>query len=150
MQYLLTRGLADEGKGGGARATNMIYTNMLFALGLDRVVFGVVPGWWSLCGSGLILGSAVFVAVGKQGDGDGDGDEERVVGVEVSEEGEEMGILMMSGVRGRVEEREETDERVQAEEMRLLGGEEALGEEGEAGAGLHRVNEAENRGVELS
>jgi drug/metabolite transporter (DMT)-like permease len=64
MQYLLTRGLG--GKAGGARATNMIYTNMLFALMLDKVVFGQSPGWWSLAGSGLILGSAVFVALQKQ------------------------------------------------------------------------------------
>lgn len=65
MQYLLTRGLAVGGRGNGARATNMIYTNMLFALALDKVVFGQSPGWWSLGGSGLILGSAVFVAVKK-------------------------------------------------------------------------------------
>jgi drug/metabolite transporter (DMT)-like permease len=65
MQYLLTKGLAVGGRGNGARATNMIYTNMLFALALDKVVFGQSPGWWSLGGSGLILGSAVFVAVKK-------------------------------------------------------------------------------------
>ena len=44
----------------------MIYTNMLFALALDKFVFGQSPGWWSLAGSGLILGSAVFVAIQKQ------------------------------------------------------------------------------------
>jgi drug/metabolite transporter (DMT)-like permease len=66
MQYLLTKGLAAGGRGNGARATNMIYTNMLFALALDKVVFGQSPGWWSLGGSGLILGSAIFVAVKKQ------------------------------------------------------------------------------------
>lgn len=65
MQYLLTKGLAAGGRGNGARATNMIYTNMLFALGLDKAVFGQSPGWWSLGGSGLILGSAIFVAVRK-------------------------------------------------------------------------------------
>jgi hypothetical protein len=43
----------------------MIYTNMLFALALDKIIFGVSPGWWSLGGSGLILGSAVFVALNK-------------------------------------------------------------------------------------
>jgi drug/metabolite transporter (DMT)-like permease len=66
MQYLLTKGLAVGGRGNGARATNMIYTNMLFALALDKFVFGQSPGWWSLAGSGLILGSAVFVAIQKQ------------------------------------------------------------------------------------
>lgn len=58
----------------------MIYTNMLFALGLDKLVFGQSPGWWSLAGSGLILGSAVWVAVQKGREesrvGGGRGDEE--------------------------------------------------------------------------
>jgi hypothetical protein len=44
----------------------MIYTNMLFALALDKMVFGQSPGWWSIAGSGLILGSAIFIAVQKQ------------------------------------------------------------------------------------
>ncbi|KAH8596421.1 hypothetical protein B0O99DRAFT_498117, partial [Bisporella sp. PMI_857] len=64
-QFTLTTGLAAGGRRNGARATNMIYTQMLFALGLDKVVFGQSPGWWSLGGSGLILGSAIFVAVKK-------------------------------------------------------------------------------------
>lgn len=49
---------------------NLIYTNMLFAMGLDRVVFGVVPGVWSLIGGGIVLGCAVWVSVqGKEGGG---------------------------------------------------------------------------------
>ncbi|PBP19506.1 integral membrane protein DUF6 [Diplocarpon rosae] len=62
MQYLLTRGLAAGGRSNGARATNMIYTNMIFALLLDKLVFGQSPGLWSVAGSALILGSALFVA----------------------------------------------------------------------------------------
>ncbi|CZT45135.1 uncharacterized protein RSE6_05418 [Rhynchosporium secalis] len=73
MQYLLTKGLASGGRGNGARATNMIYTNMLFALALDKLVFNQSPGWWSLAGSGLILGSAVFVAM-KKGAGQSEAD----------------------------------------------------------------------------
>ncbi|KAK6584070.1 hypothetical protein PZA11_003800 [Diplocarpon coronariae] len=65
MQYLLTRGLAAGGRGNGARATNMIYTNMIFALLLDKLVFGQSPGLWSVAGSALILGSALFVATRK-------------------------------------------------------------------------------------
>ncbi|KAK2625119.1 hypothetical protein QTJ16_005488 [Diplocarpon rosae] len=65
MQYLLTRGLAAGGRSNGARATNMIYTNMIFALLLDKLVFGQSPGLWSVAGSALILGSAVFVATRK-------------------------------------------------------------------------------------
>ena len=66
MQILLTMGLAAGGRSNGARATNMIYTQMLFALSLDKLVFGQSPGWWSLAGSGLILGSAMYVALQNQ------------------------------------------------------------------------------------
>jgi drug/metabolite transporter (DMT)-like permease len=62
MQFLMTAGLAHEKSN---RATNMVYTSMLFALLWDRWVFGTVPGMWSLLGSGLILGSAIYVAVQK-------------------------------------------------------------------------------------
>lgn len=118
MQFLLTKGLAVNGRGGGAKATHFIYTNMLFALALDKVVFGVSPGAWSLAGSGLILGSAVFVAVRK-----GKGEVPRI---EESEEGEarhgavgehgteeeEMGILRGRDVeRSGVEEDDEVDNR---------------------------------------
>ncbi|KAF8855087.1 hypothetical protein BDZ45DRAFT_596098 [Acephala macrosclerotiorum] len=118
MQFLLTKGLAHNGRGGGARATNMIYTNMLFALALDRWVFGVSPGWWSLGGSGLILGSAMYVAM-KKGEGEGEdgrGRDEEMVGRGVSGGGEEEEMGVLSGGR---EEREEAQE---GEEVGLLGG----------------------------
>lgn len=57
MQALLTSGLAHEKSN---RATDMIYTNMLWALLMDKLVFGMVPGWSSVFGSVLILGSAIF------------------------------------------------------------------------------------------
>lgn len=62
MQFLLTAGMAHEKSN---RATNMVYTNMLWALLFDRWVFGTSPSWWSIFGSSLILGSAVYVAVQK-------------------------------------------------------------------------------------
>lgn len=49
-------------KGSGAKATSMLYTQMLFALISDRVVFGITPGIWSWVGSGLILFGAIWVA----------------------------------------------------------------------------------------
>jgi hypothetical protein len=72
----------------------MIYTNMLFALALDKIVFGQSPGWWSIAGSGLILGSAVFIAVQKQqSEQVGRADEERgAIGEDGAVE-EEMGML---------------------------------------------------------
>ncbi|TVY45009.1 putative membrane protein [Lachnellula occidentalis] len=95
MQFLLTSGLAAGGRGNGARATNMIYTNMLFALALDKLVFGQSPGWWSLGGSGLILGSAVVVAVQKQqGEKIGAGGRDEEVGMRMlrgRERGNEVG-----------------------------------------------------------
>lgn len=43
----------------------MIYTQMLFALTFDKIVFDTTPGLLSIAGSSLILGSALFVAVYK-------------------------------------------------------------------------------------
>ena len=90
MQFLLTAGLAydsssangqphdqlddeatgrhrpkneDTDSGGGARATSMVYSQMLFALFFDKAIWGVTPTWSSWAGSGLILASAVWVAM---------------------------------------------------------------------------------------
>jgi drug/metabolite transporter (DMT)-like permease len=93
-QLLLTKGLAVGGKVNSARATNMTYTHMLFALALDKLIFGQSPGWWSLAGSGLILGSAIFVAVQRQ-EGDGAADEAAHAGAA----DEEIGMLSMRGRR---------------------------------------------------
>ena len=60
MQFLLTAGLAHERS---SRATNMVYTQMLFALAFDKLVFDTRPGVLSIIGSALILGSALYVAV---------------------------------------------------------------------------------------
>ena len=49
-------------KGSGNRATSMVYTQMLFALAGDKLVFGVTPGTMSWIGSGLILAGAIWVA----------------------------------------------------------------------------------------
>lgn len=46
-----------------SRATNMTYTSMLYALLFDRFVFGQTPGLWSIIGSTLILGSAIYMAM---------------------------------------------------------------------------------------
>ncbi|KAL6715028.1 hypothetical protein ACLMJK_007289 [Lecanora helva] len=60
MQFLLTAGLQYEKS---SRATNMVYTQMLFALAFDKLVWDTTPGVMSILGSGLILGSALYVAV---------------------------------------------------------------------------------------
>lgn len=43
----------------------MVYTHMIFALVFDRVFWGSIPPLASLLGGGMILGSAVWVAVVK-------------------------------------------------------------------------------------
>lgn len=92
MQFLLTAGLQHEKS---SRATNMVYTQMLFALAFDKVVFHTTPGALSIAGSSLILGSALYVALynnkkKKEGQGreDGRGDEE-VAFVEGDDDGDD-------------------------------------------------------------
>ena len=63
MQYLLTAGLAHEKS---SRATNMLYTQILFALTFDKLVFDTTPSIWSIIGSSLVLGSAMYIAVHKE------------------------------------------------------------------------------------
>jgi len=62
MQFLLSAGLQHDKS---SRATNMVYTQMLFALLFDKLIFGTTPSMLSLLGSGLILSSAIFIAVRK-------------------------------------------------------------------------------------
>ncbi|KAI1410637.1 hypothetical protein F5Y13DRAFT_167602 [Hypoxylon sp. FL1857] len=62
LQFLLTEGLQREKAG---RATNLIYTQMVFALILERVVWGTTPPAESLFGSALIIGSAIWVSLQK-------------------------------------------------------------------------------------
>ena len=59
QQFLLAAGLAYEKS---SRATNITYTQMLFALGFDKIIFGHTPDLMSIAGSSLILGSAIVVA----------------------------------------------------------------------------------------
>ena len=51
----------------------MVYTQMLFALFYDKVVWGTTLDGVAWIGSGLILGCAVYVAVMQEGKGGGGG-----------------------------------------------------------------------------
>lgn len=90
LQFLLTAGLAyvpparssaasaenadEEGEAqdkprptsSGSRATSMLYTQMLFALVYDRVIWGTTLSAMSWGGSALILGSAIYVAMARR------------------------------------------------------------------------------------
>lgn len=60
QQFLLTAGL-QHGK--SSRATNMVYTHMLFAVAFDKIVWNDTPAGLSIVGRGLILGSTIYVAI---------------------------------------------------------------------------------------
>lgn len=62
MQFLLTSGLGGEKSN---RATAMVYTHMLFAVGFDKWVFGHEMGIMSLIGCSLIVGSALWAVLSK-------------------------------------------------------------------------------------
>ncbi|KAM0226580.1 hypothetical protein ACHAQD_000504 [Fusarium lateritium] len=63
FQLLLTEGLQREKAG---RATNLIYVQMVFAVIIERVVWGTTPPLASFVGSALIIGSAVWVTLQKK------------------------------------------------------------------------------------
>ncbi|KAI0123583.1 DUF6 domain protein [Xylariales sp. AK1849] len=62
LQFLLTEGLQREKAG---RAMNLTYTQMVFALIIERVVWGTTPPINSLLGSALIIVAAVWVSLQK-------------------------------------------------------------------------------------
>lgn len=61
MQFLITEGLSNDK--GGSRATNMVYTQLLFALAFDYMFLGIIPGLSSIVGNILILGSVLCLAL---------------------------------------------------------------------------------------
>ena len=98
MQFLLTAGLRYEKS---SRATNMVYSQMLFALGFDKVIWGTTPGVVSVVGSSLILGGAIVVAVQK----------ERTATGEKASSDEERGLMSNDGGPAPEAESHELEER---------------------------------------
>ncbi|KAH6639462.1 hypothetical protein C7974DRAFT_388561 [Boeremia exigua] len=106
MQFLLAAGLQYEKT---SRATNMVYSQMLFALSFDKLIWGTTPGALSIVGSSLILGSAIYVAMHKEApkkdrDNRGRGDQDEALGLmatdpDTDRNGEGQGIPLTS-VRG--------------------------------------------------
>lgn len=74
----------------------MTYTSILFALSFDKFFFGTVPGWPSIIGSTLIIGSAIVMAMQRV---DAPKDEETAVAVD-----EEQGLMSESDGEGIVQE----------------------------------------------
>ena len=59
LQFLLTAGLQYDKS---AIATSMMYSQVLFALIFDKLIWGNVPGRASVCGGILVLASTIYVA----------------------------------------------------------------------------------------
>ncbi|KAI1117800.1 DUF6-domain-containing protein [Nemania sp. NC0429] len=62
LQFLLTEGLQREKAG---RATNMTYFQMVFALIIERAIWGTTPPVLSLIGSVLIIGGTIWLSLQK-------------------------------------------------------------------------------------
>jgi drug/metabolite transporter (DMT)-like permease len=60
LQLLIATSLQS---GGSTKALNMVYTQIVFALVMDELVWGQHPNWVSVAGGTLILGSVVTAAV---------------------------------------------------------------------------------------
>ncbi|GAB7356896.1 hypothetical protein MBLNU459_g7757t1 [Dothideomycetes sp. NU459] len=103
MQFLLAAGLSYEKS---SRATNMTYTQMLFALSFDRFFFGTTPSLMSIIGSTLILGSAIYMALQRQSASGEEGEEESELRRQRSRD-EEVGLMSAMG-DGEVELQNET------------------------------------------
>lgn len=63
LQFLLTEGLQREKAG---RATNLMYLQLVFALVVERVIWGTTPPVESLVGATLIIAAAIAVSLQKQ------------------------------------------------------------------------------------
>jgi len=132
-QYFLTLGLQIEK---AARATNMVYTQMLFALAWELIVWGTVPGWGSLLGSGCILGGVLWVGIKRA---------ERPSIAKVRAGDEEVG-LMSGGTEG--EEEGEGDEWIEMKDGADARGSDGdgddQGDEGDEGEGGDESGEGRN------
>lgn len=60
MHWLMTAALAWDGD--AKRPLNFVYTQIVFAMAADKVIWDVAPDAWKYIGGALIIGSAVFVA----------------------------------------------------------------------------------------
>lgn len=62
-QTLLTMGLQRETV---SRGVTGMYTQVLFAVVLERLIFGVMPSLLSIIGAVIIMSSALYVVMNKQ------------------------------------------------------------------------------------
>jgi drug/metabolite transporter (DMT)-like permease len=62
LQFLLTAGLQLDRT---SKATSMLYMQILMALGFDWLIWGVLPGAWSVFGGVVVIASTLWSALQK-------------------------------------------------------------------------------------
>jgi drug/metabolite transporter (DMT)-like permease len=62
LQFLMTSGLVKDKS---SRATNMMYSSVVFGLGIDYAIWGAVPGWLSWVGGAIVTAATVWGSMQK-------------------------------------------------------------------------------------
>jgi drug/metabolite transporter (DMT)-like permease len=62
LQFLMTSGLVKDKS---SRATNMMYSSVVFGLLADFAIWGVVPGWLSWFGGSIVTAATVWGSIQK-------------------------------------------------------------------------------------
>ncbi|MCJ1300486.1 hypothetical protein MMC08_003283 [Hypocenomyce scalaris] len=62
LQFLMTAGLQLDNSN---RVMNMLYIQIVFALALDKLIWGTLPDWMSIAGGILVLTSTIYAAMQK-------------------------------------------------------------------------------------
>lgn len=60
LQFLMTAGLVKDKS---SRAINMMYSSVVFSLGLNYAIWGAVPGWTSWAGGAIGVAAALWGAI---------------------------------------------------------------------------------------
>ncbi|TVY27918.1 putative transport protein [Lachnellula hyalina] len=68
LQFLLTAGLQMDKS---SKATSMMYTQVIFALGFDWAIWGVLPSAWSWFGGAIVVGEYALGGGAEEGGGGG-------------------------------------------------------------------------------
>jgi drug/metabolite transporter (DMT)-like permease len=66
LQFLMTSGLVKDKS---SRATNMMYSSVVFGLAVDYTIWGAVPGWLSWVGGAVVMAATVWGSMQKADEG---------------------------------------------------------------------------------
>jgi drug/metabolite transporter (DMT)-like permease len=101
LQFLVTAGLVKDKS---SRATNMMYSSVIFGLGLDYAIWGAVPGWTSWVGGSIVVVATLWGAM-QSGDS----------GVQNGQVGRDEEYAMVPGEEMLVSDDEDNEEDAQSE-----------------------------------